>query len=222
MGKNERDLTERAEETLDRLEEAHPDARIYLDYKNPLQLLVATILAAQCTDERVNQVTPELFDRWPTAEDLAEADRGELEEVIHSTGTFRQKAASIQEACRVIVEEHAGEVPDEIEQLTQIQGVGRKTASVVVGNALGKPAMPVDTHVKRVATRLGLARGKTVPRIEKELRRAIPEERWTRSTQLMGTHGRRICTARSPACEDCPVNDLCDYYREQQEGGGKE
>ncbi len=210
---------EKAAEILDGLEGAHPDARIYLDYETPLELLVATILAAQCTDERVNQVTPELFERWPTAQDLAEADREELQEVIRSTGFFRRKAESVQKCCRAIVEQHGGEVPQDLDALTNVPGVGGKTANVVLSNAFDRQAIAVDTHVKRVSRRLGLAEGKTADKIEKELCELIPEERWTRATHLMGTHGRRICTARKPDCANCPVNELCDYYRENVAGG---
>ncbi len=209
---------EKALDILDRLEEAHPDARIYLDYERPLELLVATILAAQCTDERVNKVTPGLFERWPDAEALADADREELEEEVRSTGFYHRKAESVQKCCRAIVEEHDGEVPQDLDALTDIPGVGRKTANVVLSNAFGRQAIAVDTHVKRVSTRLGLAEGKTTDKIEKELCEVIPEERWTRATLLMGTHGRRICTAKSPDCENCPVNDLCDYYAENVAG----
>jgi len=188
-------------------------ARIYLDFETPLQLLVATILAAQCTDERVNQVTPGLFRRYPAAKDLAGADQGDLEEMVRPTGFFRQKARTVREVCRFLVEEHGGEVPANLEALTKTPGVGRKTANVVLAGAFGRQAVAVDTHVKRVAARLGLAVEKLPDRIEAELCAIIPERRWSRATLLLGTHGRRICTARKPDHESCPVRDLCDFYR---------
>ncbi|MHC4481891.1 MAG: endonuclease III [Planctomycetota bacterium] len=209
---------QKAGKILDILEETHPDARIYLDFETPLQLLVATMLAAQCTDERVNGVTPELFERYPTAADLAAARPSELEELIRSTGFFRQKARSIRACCKVIAEQYHGEVPPEREALTQIRGVGRKTANVVLANAFGQPAIAVDTHVSRVSTRLSLAEGKNPDKIERQLCELIPEERWTRATQLLGTHGRRICTAKKPDHEGCPVNKLCDFYQEMISG----
>jgi len=209
---------ERAAEILDVLEKTHPDARIYLDYKNPLQLLVATILAAQCTDEKVNEVTPELFDRYPTAEALARARLSTLEKMLRPTGFFRQKAKSIRECCRALVDEHGGEVPDSADKLTKIRGVGRKTANIVLGNAFGQQAIAVDTHVHRVANRLGLAAGRYPDRVEKQMCEIIPEERWTRATLLLGTHGRRICTAKKPDCQNCPVNSLCDCCKENVAG----
>ena len=206
-----RALKAKVRKILDRLEKAHPDARVYLDFETPFQLLIATILAAQCTDQRVNQVTPGLFRRWSTPKAFADADRAELEQAIRSTGTFRRKAEAIQECCRTLVEEHDGEVPDDAVALTAVRGVGRKTANVVVGAAFGKQAIAVDTHVWRVSTRLGLATAKQPDKIEQELCAIIPERRWTRATQLLGTHGRRICAARKPDCEHCPVSALCDY-----------
>ncbi len=205
---------EKAVETLDRLEQEHPDARIWLDYDNAWQLLVATILAARCTDEKVNEVTGELFGRWATPAELAEADPEEVRDLIHPTGTFRRKQEYIQNAAEVIAEEYGGEVPDDIERLSDIKGVGRKTAAIVIGSALGGQEIGVDTHVERVTRRLGLAEHKTTAAIEKDLRRAFPEDRWARATQLLTTHGRRICTAAEPDCERCPLSDLCGYYRE--------
>ncbi len=207
-------MRRKAAEILDRLEKEHPDARIYLDYDSPLQLLVATILAAQCTDERVNQITPALFERYPTAGDLAQADPEELQEMVRPTGFYRQKSARVQEVCRIIADEHNGEVPDEMDTLTRMPGVGRKTAAVVLGQAFGRPAIAVDTHVKRVSTRLGLAEGKNPDKIEARLAELFPESRWTRATELLTSHGRLICTSRNPDCEHCPVSDLCDYYQE--------
>jgi len=206
---------EKAKEILDILEQTHPDARIYLDFESPLQLLLATILAAQCTDERVNQVTPVLFSKFPTPEDLARADAEEVQQIIRSTGFFRRKTQSIQAVCAEIVERYGGEVPQNMEELAALPGVGRKTANVVLANAFGQQAIAVDTHVQRVSTRLGLAKGKDPDRIEEQLCRLVPQQRWTRATHLMGTHGRRICTARNPDCENCPLNRLCHYHRER-------
>jgi len=211
---------ERIREILDRLEAAHPDARTYLDFETPLQLLVATILAAQCTDEKVNQVTPALFERFPTAQHIAQADRRELEEIVRPTGFYRRKAERTQECCRIIVEQYDGEVPDRADALTSIPGVGRKTANVVLAEAFGRQTIPVDTHVKRVSTRLGLAEGKEPDKIESQLCEIIPKGRWTRASHLFGTHGRRICSARKPDCEGCPVRDMCDYYKKGQRAGG--
>jgi len=201
-----------AKRLLDRLEKAHPDARIYLDFGSPLQLLIATILAARCTDEKVNQVTPELWKRYPTAEALAKADTGELERLLRPTGFFRQKARSVQAVCRAVVNEHGGEVPESLEELTRLPGVGRKTANIVLSQAMGKQAIAVDTHVGRVSLRIGLARSKDPDKIEQELCAIIPQRRWTRATELIGTHGRRICHARKPECPACPVRRLCDHY----------
>jgi len=208
----------RAVRILDVLERVHPDARIYLDFDTPLQLLVATILSAQCTDEKVNQVTPELFRRYPTAEKLARARQSTIENLVKSTGFFRQKARSVRECCRIIAERYGGQVPADIDALTAIPGVGRKTANVVLANAFGQQAIAVDTHVHRVANRLGLASSRYADRVEEELCAVIPRERWTRSTHLLGTHGRRLCAARKPDCPNCPVKDFCEYYG-QRAGG---
>lgn len=205
----------RARRILDTLEKTHPDARIYLDFGTPFQLLIATILAAQCTDEKVNQVTPTLFQRYPTAARLAAARRSAIEKVIRPTGFFRQKTTSVQECSRVIAEQYGGEVPADLDILTKIAGVGRKTANVVLANAFGQQAIAVDTHVQRVSTRLGMAASEYPDKIERQLCALIPRKRWTRATHLLGTHGRRICTAKKPDHENCPVNRLCSYYRQE-------
>jgi len=202
----------RAKRILDLLEKRHPDAHIYLDFKTPFQLLIATVLAAQCTDERVNEVTPVLFGRYPTAADLAAARLPDMEKLVRSTGFFRQKARSVVQCARVITDEFGGEVPANVEALTKIRGIGRKTANVVLSNAFGGQAIAVDTHVQRVSQRIGLATVKEPDKIEKQLCALIPEARWTRATLLLGTHGRRICTAKKPDCPRCPVNSLCNYY----------
>lgn len=204
----------KARRVLDVLERTHPDARIYLNFESPLQLLVVTILAAQCTDEKVNEIAPVLFKRYPTAAALAAAGQSTIEDIIRPTGFFRQKARSIRGCCRTIVQQHGGEVPADLDKLTKIGGVGRKTANIVLGNAFGQQAIAVDTHVHRVANRIGLAAGRYPDKVEGQLCAVIPRERWTRSTQLLGTHGRRICTARKPDCHNCPVNRLCDFRQD--------
>lgn len=199
---------------LDILERTHPDARIYLNFEGPLQLLIATIMAAQCTDEKVNEIAPLLFRRYPTAAKLARARQSTVEKMIRPTGFFRQKAASIRECCRAIAQEYDGEVPANLDELTKIGGVGRKTANVVLANAFGQPAIAVDTHVQRVATRLGMAAGRYPDKIERQLCDIIPRKCWIRATHLLGTHGRRICSAKKPDCESCPLNHLCEFHQD--------
>lgn len=192
------------------LRQAHPDARCALIHNDPLQLLVATILSAQCTDERVNMVAPALFKRFPTAEAFAQADRGELEEMIRSTGFYRQKAKYIQLACRQIVANHNGRVPQDMEDLLKLAGVARKTANVVLGVAFQKAeGVVVDTHVKRISGRLGLTRAATPEKIEKDLMALLPREDWIDFSHLLIFHGRRVCKARKPDCPQCVLRDLC-------------
>jgi endonuclease-3 len=200
----------RAREIIRRLREEYPDARCSLNFENPFQLLVATILSAQCTDERVNQVTPALFARYPTPEDLAGARQEELEELIHSTGFYRNKAKSLLGMAARLVEEHGGRVPDEMEALVRLPGVGRKTANVVLGNAFGKAeGVVVDTHVKRLAGRLGLSRASDPDRIEQDLMELVPREDWTDLAHLFIYHGRAVCKAPRPRCEACRLTELC-------------
>jgi endonuclease-3 len=210
----------RARKILGILEKAHRDARIYLNARSPWQLLIATILAAQCTDERVNEVTPLFFARYPDAAHLAGARSADVEGMIRSTGFFRQKARTVIECSQVLTECHGGDVPADVDALTSIGGVGRKTANVVLSNAFGQPAIAVDTHVQRVAGRLGMATAKDPDKIERQLCGLIPRELWTRATHVLGTHGRRICIAKKPDCEHCPVSRLCDYYRSLASGPG--
>lgn len=188
----------------------YPDTTISLDYANPLQLIVATILSAQCTDERVNMVTRELFARYQTAEEYAEADREELEELIRPTGFYRNKAKHIQGMASRLVEEHDGRVPDTMEELTTLPGVARKTANVVLTNAYGKlEGVVVDTHVKRVAHRLGLT-DETVPeKVERDLMEVLPGASWGEFAFRLILHGRKVCAARKPACGECPLARLC-------------
>jgi len=198
------------EETIARLKSAYPDARTALDWSTPLELLVATILSAQTTDVRVNSVTPDLFAKYPTAAAYAEADPTELEETIRPTGFFRNKAKSLQGMARALVEDYGGEVPRTMEELVTLPGVGRKTANVVLGNAFSiDEGVVVDTHVRRLSNRLGFTSHSDPEKIEKDLIETVPKEDWTVFSHLLILHGRSVCKARKPACEDCVVNDLC-------------
>ncbi len=198
-----------ARRTLDLLEAAYPDAHCALVHDDPWQLLVATILSAQCTDARVNQVTPALFTRFPYPADLAVADQGELEELIRSTGFFRNKAKSLLGCAQRLVEVYGGKVPPRMDDLIQLPGVGRKTANVVLGNAFGVPGMVVDTHVGRIAGRLGWTDAGTPEGIETDLCRLLPAARWIQTAHVLIFHGRRCCRARRPDCPACPVVDRC-------------
>ena len=200
---------ERVAAILSILERLYPEATTALHHQNPLQLLIATILSAQCTDERVNMVTPALFARYPDARSLAEADRLELEAMIRSTGFFRNKARSIQQCCRDIVALHGGEVPRTLEQLTALSGVGRKTANVVLGNAFGTPGLVVDTHVSRLSRRLGFTREVDPVKIEFANMEIVPREQWTLFSHWLILHGRRVCVARKPRCSVCPLLPHC-------------
>lgn len=196
---------------LQRLHATYPDACCELDYETPMQLLTAVILSAQCTDVRVNQVTPTLFEKYPDAAALAGADRTDLEETIRSTGFFRQKAKFIQESAQTIVHEHGGEIPQTMTELTKLNGVARKTANVVLGEVYGiADGITVDTHVKRIAYRLGLVSTNKDPvKVERELMEIIPQEEWINISHLLIFHGRRLCKARKPDCLNCPLNDIC-------------
>ncbi|PID87051.1 MAG: endonuclease III [Chloroflexi bacterium] len=197
-------------ELIHRLKLAYPDAHCELNYKSPMQLLVATILSAQCTDVRVNQVTPALFAQYPTVVDYAAADRAELEEAIRSTGFYRQKARYIQESAHTILQEYGGEVPDEMDDLTALPGVARKTANVVLGEIYRKAAgVTVDTHVKRLSHRLGLTSETNPVKVERDLMRIIPKAYWIDISHLLIFHGRRVCKARRPDCDNCLLNDMC-------------
>ena len=190
----------------------HPNADTELHFSNPYQLLVATILSAQCTDERVNQVTPALFKRYPDARALARATTAELEPQIQSTGFFRAKSRSLLGMAQACVGHHGGQVPNTMAELVELPGVGRKTANVVLGHAFGVPGLPVDRHVLRVANRIGIARSDDPEVVEQQLCAAMPPAEWTRTSDTLILHGRRICKPR-PLCEKCVVRDDCDYYR---------
>lgn len=203
-------LKAHAAELLRRLYALYPDAHCELDYRNPYELAVATILSAQCTDKRVNMVTPELFRRWPTPAALAEAPREEIELVIQSTGFFRNKAKSLSGFANRVLDEHGGEVPAEMDALVALPGIGRKTANVVLGNAFGRnEGIVVDTHVQRLSRRLGLTKESDPVKVERALIPLIPRDDWTMLSHLMIWHGRRTCDARKPKCGDCALADIC-------------
>jgi len=196
---------------LDLLETQHPDADTELHYKNAYQLLVATILSAQSTDQRVNMVTPALFKKYPDAKALAKAKTADLEPQIHSTGFFRAKSKSLIGMATKLVEQHGGDVPANMDALIELPGVGRKTANVVLGHALGVPGLPVDRHVLRVSNRIGIAEGDDPIKVEAQLCGALPKERWTRTSDTLILHGRRICRPK-PLCDSCAVQAECDYF----------
>jgi endonuclease III len=203
-----------AQEVVTRLKAEYPDARTELDWKNPLELLVATMLSAQTTDVQVNRVTQNLFAKYRTAEDYSHADPSELEEDIRPTGFYRNKARSLRNMAGALVEEHGGEVPATMQDLVALPGVGRKTANVVLGNAFGvDEGIVVDTHVRRVSGRLGLTENKDPVKIEQDLMQVVPESDWTVFSHLLILHGRRTCKARKPDCPNCVLNDICPSAR---------
>jgi len=204
-------MKERAVRIITLLEEAYPGVRgTSLNWETPLDLLVATILSAQSTDEQINKVTETLFEKYRTAADYAYAPRGQLEEDIRSSGFFRRKAEAIQEACRMIDEEHGGEVPASMEELTRMKGVARKTANIVLGNAFGiVEGVAVDTHVWRLSHRLGLSEQKSRDKIERDLMEAFPREKWLAVNCLLIEHGREVCDAKKPKCDECVLSNLC-------------
>jgi endonuclease-3 len=192
------------------LEKEHPDARIALNYLNPLELLVATILSAQCTDQRVNIVTKTLFKKYRRAEDYANADLKELEQDIKSTGFYRNKARNIKKCCQMLVEKFNSQIPKTMEEILELPGVARKTANIVLSNAYGiVEGIAVDTHVRRLAKRLGLTSNEEPVKIEQDLMKLVPRNKWMKFTDLLIFHGRRVCTAKKPKCEACVINKLC-------------
>lgn len=207
-GMDERKKRARAIER--RLAKAYPDARCTLDFRSPLELLVATVLSAQCTDERVNLVTKDLFRKYRTPEDYALAPPGALEKDIRSTGFYRNKAKGLRSCCRQLIEQFDGKVPDSIDALVALPGIGRKTANVIMGNAFGKTTgITVDTHVRRLANRLGLTRQADPGKIERDLVELVPQSKWVSFGHRMIQHGRRVCKARRPDCRHCPLDDVC-------------
>jgi endonuclease-3 len=199
----------RARRILRLLARQYPDARCALEHETPLQLLVATMLSAQCTDARVNQVTPGLFARYADAQAFAAADRGELEKAIQSTGFFRNKARNIQACCQALVEKHGGSVPRTMEELVPLAGVGRKTANVILGTAFGMPGITVDTHVGRLSRRMGLTTAEDPEKVERDLMHLIPKKEWTMFSHRMILHGRQVCRARQPDCGNCVLSEVC-------------
>jgi len=207
-------IEERAPEIIRLLSEAYPQAKVALNFSTPLEMLVATILSAQCTDERVNQVTASLFQKYRTCEDYLRVPEAELAADIKPTGFFNQKTRAIRGACQRIVEIYGGQVPDTMDDLLTLPGVARKTANIVLGNAFGKvEGIAVDTHVRRLAERLGFTTERDPDKIERDLMRLVPRDRWFPFTYVLIEHGRKICTARNPKCEICPVNHLCPSSR---------
>jgi endonuclease-3 len=202
-------LKKRAERIVRLLAKLYPDAKCALHHDNPLQLLIATILSAQCTDVRVNMVTPALFARYRNVQDFAEAKPGELETAIQSTGFFRNKARSIIACCRQIQEKHAGQVPNTMEDLVQLPGVGRKTANVILGTAFDIPGITVDTHVLRLSHRMGLTKNRDAHKVEQDLMELIPKKEWTMFSHRMIFHGRQVCFARKPNCSECILAEVC-------------
>lgn len=200
-----------ARTVLGRLKRLYPDIATALEHRDPWELLIATVLSAQTTDENVNKVTPVLFERWPDAEALARADPEEVEQVVFSTGFYRQKTRSIIELSQDLVEHHDGVVPDDLDQMVTLRGVGRKTASVVLAEAWGRPAIAVDTHVKRVAGRLGLTAQTDPARIEADLKALYPEGDWAGISMRFIQFGREVCEARTPRCYECVLRDRCPY-----------
>lgn len=199
----------RVKRIIDVFRKLYPSPKCHLNFNSPLELLIGTILSAQCTDERVNQVTRTLFKKYRSARDYAKANPQELENDIRTTGFFRNKARSIIKCTKILDEKYSGEVPFVMEELTELDGVGRKTANVVLGNAFGKPAIIVDTHIRRLAHRLGLSNKKDPDRIEIDIRDLVPRDQWTYFSLALGDHGRTICKARKPNCGECKINQLC-------------
>lgn len=209
-GESKKAREARAQNIFEILEREYPEAETALNHENPFQLAVATILSAQCTDDRVNMVTPELFRRFPDPEALAEAPLEEVEEIIHSTGFFRSKARNIVGMAKALLNEHDGRLPRSIRELTALPGIGRKTANVILGNAFGiDEGVVVDTHVKRLSGRMGFTRETTPEKVERDLMEIFPREDWTLLSHLLILHGRAVCPARKPRCGECPVAQLC-------------
>lgn len=204
---------ERSEKIFSLLKKAYPNAKIALEYANPFQLLIATILSAQCTDERVNIVTKELFKKYKSPKDFVDVRNEVLEKDIYSTGFYKQKAKSIKACCAELISKHNSKVPADFESLVKLQGVGRKTASVIAGNAFGIPAIAVDTHVKRLSNLLGFIKSDDPEKIENRLKELLPENDWILAGHLLMSHGRKICIARRPKCNECVLSELCPSYQ---------
>ncbi|TMB68621.1 MAG: endonuclease III [Deltaproteobacteria bacterium] len=202
---------ERVKKVIDRLEKTHPDAKLDLDFSNPLELLIALILAAQARDDLVNKITVELFKKYRTAEDYARTTQPQLEKDIGKINFYRNKARAIRNCCKEIVERFGGKVPDKLDDLISLPGVGRKTANIVLGNAFGRQTIGVDTHVMRLSQRLGFTRNTDPDKIELDLMSIVPEKKRVRFCHLLQYHGRRVCVAKKPRCPDCTIRSLCPY-----------
>jgi len=209
--KKQEAFKKRVKEIIKILSKKIPDTRIALKFYNPLELLIATILSAQCTDVKVNQVTVDLFKKYRSAKDYAESDLEKLEGEIRPTGFYRNKAKSIQKCCQELIKRFGGEIPNTLEELVTLPGVGRKTANVILGNAFGIPGIVVDTHVHRVSQRIGLTKNDDPTKIEFDLMEIVPKEEWTHFSNLLVWHGRRTCVARKPLCGACSIRKRCDY-----------
>jgi endonuclease-3 len=216
--KSEEREQKRISAILLKLEQLYPDATTALNYKNPFQLLIATMLAAQCTDKRVNKVTKRLFKKYNGPEDFAKADKWELEQDIKECGLFRNKSKNIIETSKMLLEKHGGQVPSTLNELVELPGVGRKTGNVVLANAYGKPAFAVDTHVYRLAHRLGFSDKKDVFGVEKDLTLKIPESLWIKAHHWLIHHGRSICRAKNPMCDTCSLKEWCHEFRKKPSG----
>ena len=214
MAKAKKKNRENIKKMLDILEQTYPDAECELNYTSAFELLIATILSAQCTDVRVNKVTEKLFKKYNKPEDFAKLSTAEISEEIKSCGLFKSKAQKIKETSVILCSNYGGEVPDNMEELIKLPGVGRKTANVVLSNAFGVDAIAVDTHVFRVSNRIGLVKTDTPEKTEFELMKVLPKKRWSKAHHLIIFHGRRICKARKPECNICPIVEYCDYYQE--------
>lgn len=211
------DKKETVKKILQVFDNDYEDAKCTLKYKNPLELLISTQLAAQCTDERVNIVTEKLYKKYKSGYDFANADLKELENDIRSTGFFRNKAKNIKETCRILIENHNGQVPDNLEDLLKLPGVGRKTANVVLGNIFGIPSIVVDTHAKRLSNRIGLSSSDNPEKIEFDLMKIVPKESWTKFSHQLVFHGRNVCKARKPDCKNCNILKYCNYGQGQEQ-----
>lgn len=210
-------MTKRTKEILDKLDEVYTrEYKCYLNHETPWQLLIATMLSAQCTDARVNVVTKELFLKYKSPEDFAKADLKELEQAIHSTGFYHNKAKNIIACCKELVEKYEGQVPNDLEALTSLPGVGRKTANVIRGNIFHEPSVVVDTHVKRISKKLGFTKEEDPEKIEYDLMKVLPKEHWILYNIQIITFGREICFARSPKCEECFLTEYCSYFKSRK------
>ncbi len=211
-------MDQRTKKILAILEKEYGDLKPGLTYESPLQLLIAVILSAQCTDVRVNKVTSRLFAKYKTPEDFVKLEQAELEEEIRECGLFRNKAKNIRETCAILVEKYGGQVPSAREELMSLPGVGRKSANVILSQAFGQDALAVDTHVFRVSHRLGLARGKTPLATERDLQQVIPRSQWSQAHLWLIWHGRQVCRAQRPRCDECPLQEYCPAGQAEEEG----